>query len=429
MARGQGQTANGEGVPGGEDLLVPGRGRPGAADPQQLEAGAGQQLEFGAGGFGCLPAAAQVPAALEIGCFSEIVMAGEGLVFGGAQGGPDRIAVPEIVRPFPARAVGIQGAVEAPLGGLHLCQHPGCGLLGHPGETFLAGGGEGLGVEGQELAVVIEHLFEMGNFPALVHAIAIETTAQMIVEAAARHAPQGVAHHVQGLIVPCGGPVTQQAFQDVGLRKLGRAAETAVALVEGPAQLLAGEVQRDGGQLAGMAALGQEFRKSRLQALILFANGGALLVKEGRHPFQQLGKARQAVTGLGREIGAGEKGTQILGIEKHRQRPAPGTPGEQLVGGLIDAVQVRTLFPVHLDVDEQAVHERGGGRILEGFVGHDMAPVTGGVADGEQDGPVLAPRPLQGLGAPGVPVHGIVRMLAQVGTGLAIEAVHDCTIP
>ena len=66
---------------------------------------------------------------------------------------------------------------------------------------------------------------------------------------------------------------------------------------------------------------------------------------------------------------------------------------------------------------------RGDGGVLEALVRHDVAPVAGGVADGEQDRLVGALGLGQRLGAPGPPVHGVVLVLQQIGAGLAGEAV------
>src|SRR5439155_13735878 len=63
-------------------------------------------------------------------------------------------------------------------------------------------------------------------------------------------------------------------------------------------------------------------------------------------------------------------------------------------------------------------------RILERLSLHDVAPVTGGVADREQDRAILGARALERLVAPRVPVDGIARMLLQVWRRLVGEAVH-----
>jgi hypothetical protein len=52
-----------------------------------------------------------------------------------------------------------------------------------------------------------------------------------------------------------------------------------------------------------------------------------------------------------------------------------------------------------------------------------MAPVAGEVAHGEEDGLVLLSSCCKGLLALGVPVHGIVGMLQEVGALLGEEAV------
>mgnify|MGYP006961791839 CR=1 FL=1 len=75
------------------------------------------------------------------------------------------------------------------------------------------------------------------------------------------------------------------------------------------------------------------------------------------------------------------------------------------------------------DADEVLIHDPRSLLVLEGFPLHDVAPVAGRVADGDEDRPVLASGSIQRLAAPGIPVHGIVRMLQEVGTGLPGQTV------
>src|SRR4030042_2018799 len=70
--------------------------------------------------------------------------------------------------------------------------------------------------------------------------------------------------------------------------------------------------------------------------------------------------------------------------EKYTHWPATLT-GEGYDEAHIDAVQVGALFPVHLEVDEMAVHQLCNPGILEGFVSHNMAPMTGGITDAKED--------------------------------------------
>ena len=54
---------------------------------------------------------------------------------------------------------------------------------------------------------------------------------------------------------------------------------------------------------------------------------------------------------------------------------------------LVKAVYIGPLLAVDLDVDEQFVHQRRCFRILEAFMGHDVAPVAGCVADRDHHRP------------------------------------------
>jgi hypothetical protein len=90
---------------------------------------------------------------------------------------------------------------------------------------------------------------------------------------------------------------------------------------------------------------------------------------------------------------------------------------------LVDAVEIRPLLAVDFDVDEEVIHQRGDGGVLETLMGHDMAPMTGGITDREQDRLVLLLGARQCLRTPGLPMHGIFPVLEQIGAGFAVEVV------
>ena len=89
----------------------------------------------------------------------------------------------------------------------------------------------------------------------------------------------------------------------------------------------------------------------------------------------------------------------------------------------VDLVDVRPFLAVDFDVDEQLVHHRGGAGVLEALVRHDVAPVTGGVADRQQDRLAGSLRLRQRIRTPGPPGHRVVLVLEQIRTGLASQAV------
>ena len=56
--------------------------------------------------------------------------------------------------------------------------------------------------------------------------------------------------------------------------------------------------------------------------------------------------------------------------------------------------------------------------------GSHVTPVTGRVADGEKDRPVLVARPLERILAPRVPVDRVVLVLEEVRAALPAETIH-----
>jgi hypothetical protein len=89
----------------------------------------------------------------------------------------------------------------------------------------------------------------------------------------------------------------------------------------------------------------------------------------------------------------------------------------------VDVIDVGTLLAVHLDADELLVQNLRDVLVVERLALHDVAPVAGAVADRQEDHLALFLGLLEGLGAPGVPVHRIMGVLQQVGAALARQAV------
>mmetsp|Transcript_37618 Transcript_37618/g.107621 ORF Transcript_37618/g.107621 Transcript_37618/m.107621 type:complete len:306 (-) Transcript_37618:1001-1918(-) len=145
--------------------------------------------------------------------------------------------------------VGVLCAVEATLGVPQLPQHIGDGLLhnalvqlclGAPARPLLVEDLVGVGVDGDELALVVLHLLEVGDVPDLVDRVAVEAATQVIVHAALRHLGERVGHHVQhlGRLLGSGGVFphcwggrkpevhTQQVLQQHWSGEFGRWAES-----------------------------------------------------------------------------------------------------------------------------------------------------------------------------------------------------------
>ena len=124
-----------------------------------------------------------------------------------------------------------------------------------------------------------------------------------------------------------------------------------------------------------------------------------------------------------REVGAGEE-RPTVGEAEDRHRPPPA-PGHRLDRLHVDRVDVGPLLAVDLDADEQPVDQRGDVGVLEGLVGHHVAPVAGGVADRDQHRHVPGGGLREGVGAPAPPLDGVVAVLGQVGRQLGLVLVTD----
>ena len=124
-----------------------------------------------------------------------------------------------------------------------------------------------------------------------------------------------------------------------------------------------------------------------------------------------------------------------VGREKHGHRPA-ALLAQQMQRAHVDLVDVGTLLAVDLDVDEQLVHHPRRRLVLEALVRHDVAPVTGGVADRKQDRLAGFFRFIKRLRPPLPPVHRIVLVLEQIrrcraGKAIAVRGLgrrHGCSL-
>ena len=146
-----------------------------------------------------------------------------------------------------------------------------------------------------------------------------------------------------------------------------------------------------------------------------------------RYGREHLRERGQIATRRGREVSAGVEGaTGRCGEDRHRPS---ALASHRLQGVHVVGVDVRQFLTVDLHGHEPVVHHRGDRFVLEGFVRHDMAPVAGGVADRDEEGDVTAGRLGEGFLRPHPPVHGIVRVRAQVGAGRVGEFVrHDPSV-
>ena len=139
---------------------------------------------------------------------------------------------------------------------------------------------------------------------------------------------------------------------------------------------------------------------------------------------QHLAERRGAVPGRVREVRAGMERSAVRGQE-HAHRPAAAA-GQGLERVHVQGIDIRSLLTVDLDAHEAVVEHLCGRRVRERLAVHHVAPVAGGIADGQEHGQVAGTRLGERVRSPGMPVHGIVGMLEQVRARLGGQPVAGC---
>ena len=94
---------------------------------------------------------------------------------------------PKIEAAFLAFAIRVEAGVEPTLGRRHLAQHEGQRFLGDSSKRRVMGQLPGIEIRSHQQGVVVEHLLEVRYQPALVDAVAVEASPQLIVDAARSH--------------------------------------------------------------------------------------------------------------------------------------------------------------------------------------------------------------------------------------------------
>ena len=327
------------------------------------------------------------------------------------QDGFDLLRGEQVIGPFHAAAVRVLTAVEAALLSLQLPQTVVQGALRHAAVQGNVPILPGLGVHQGQQGIVIEGLFKVGGQPLPVGGIAGEAAAEMVIDTAPVHLPQAVIRHLAELFVLGVVAQPQQKQQVVGGGELGRGAEAAVFLVIGAAQLL-----RRGLQLVRPRLGRGEGRLFHHKVPHLIGGGEQILpvpVPLGRDGPQQGDQSRLTIPAFTGDIGAGEEGQPV---RRHDDGQGPAAvAGEGHTHLHIHAVHIGPLLPVHLHRHIVAVQQRRHLLILKALMGHHMAPVTGGIADGQEDGLVLLLRLVKCFRPPGQPVHRVFTVLAQIG--------------
>ncbi len=294
------------------------------------------------------------------------------------------VHAPDVELALDALGVGIQRRVEAALGARHLAQDPVERLLGRAAQERVARDLPAVQVRASQQRVVVEHLLEVRHGPAGVDRVAGEAPADLVVDAARGHRPQGLQSHRQFV-------TAQQELDHRRRWELRRRAPAAVDGVKARPQLRDGRVER---VLARWRVGGLEqrcTRQPRDHRLALRADLLALLLPRVRDAFEDRRPARHPAALLGRKVRTGVE-RNLLGRDEDVQRPA-AVAGHRLHGLHVERVDVGALLPIDLHADEALVHLRGDRGVLEGLALHHVTPMACGVADRDEQRAVELARP------------------------------------
>ncbi len=149
------------------------------------------------------------------------------------------VGLPDVELSLFAFAVGVQARVEAAVRGAHLPPEKVDGFSDRPDQRPVAAtaAAPGLRVDPQQLTLVVEHLFEVGNAPMRVDRVAVKPASDVVVDAAAGHLATAEGDVGKGILCFVGrqhvGGREQQIEVGWG-RKLWSRAKASVHPVRGP---------------------------------------------------------------------------------------------------------------------------------------------------------------------------------------------------
>ena len=347
----------------------------------------------------------------------------EGIAVERGARGPEDLADfgrrPEVVLSFHPFGIGVERRRVRALRGGHLPLEPGDDRERRLAIARLAESVRRVGINGEELSVVVEHLLEVRNEPLGVDGIAVESSTHLVEDAAVLHRVERLSEHGGGAAVASTGEIRERPVR----RELRGAGESAVESVEAPGEIVLERPGETSVERRRILLRGRSHRVAdgRRDLFPLFPRLLAMILPVFREARQETSHADPAVNVVGREVRPREEGEAVR--RENRGQGPPAGAREQLAGGHVNVVDVGALFPVDLDRHEVAVHQGGDGSVFERLPFHDVAPVAGRVTDREEDRFPLAPRLFEGLVPPGIPVDGVVLVLEQIGARFSGEPV------
>ena len=297
----------------------------------------------------------------------------------------DLFHFPEVVTPLLPLAVGILRGIKAAVGRPEIAKDVFHNLPCSPAVLFADARPESLRCRQGKKRLIIKHLFKVRNQPFPIRAVAVKAVSELIEDPAPAHGPEGSLRHPDRLPLPASLPVPEQEQQLMGHRKfrgIPESAELLIVLIPKFPEGFGEEFLTRGFSTSRYGLPENRQRPGRLRF-----DPFPLRPPEFDNPRDQLDEPFSAPPALLRNVGGRKEGAPLRRHDDG-QRPSPA-PGHYLADPHVNPVDIRPLLAIHLDANESPVQKRGCLFILEGFVGHDMAPMAGGISDRQEDRLVL----------------------------------------
>ncbi len=273
----------------------------------------------------------------------------------------------------------------------------------------------------QQFRVVVRHFLEMRHQPALVYRITVESSAELIVDAAPSHFVQRGLRGEQQARLAGGLVAFENQIERLRMREFRTFAETAVVRIESLQCRIDQHIDQPCIPLTPRARKkfglrdGTEERARSL--LYLFAARAIGL----RGAFENAAKAGPAHGVFRRKICAAVEGTSVR-KQKNGERPA-ALSGHGGDSGLVARIDVGTFVAIDFDRDVQAIDDLREFRVVIAFTIDYVAPVAPHRADVQQDWLVFGAGTSEGLITPLTPVHRLVRGRMQIRAGRIRQAI------
>ena len=224
-----------------------------------------------------------------------------------------------------AVAVGILGGEEAAGGVGQVAYYVIKYAARGPGVALVASVEMGVDQVDRDLRLVVEHFFKMRHEPGLVHGVAVEAAAKVIVQPSHSHVAEGGVGHLDGGAAGLGGGAledgdSEEEIEVGGAGEFGCAAEAAVGGVEALVEMEVGAFEGvAGGFVKGWGGGGVK-RTKRLcrSATIVLGEGG------------------EGAVGFGDEAGAVVGPAFGDGVEQSREAGAAVVVGRRKIGAAVE---------------------------------------------------------------------------------------------